>query len=188
MKRLFVSIIILFPLLSACNGSDKSDGVACELQYWDGTFGTCLPADWVAVNKETLRQRGVPEETFVAFQSDVASSGQFPTVSITRESLAEVLTPENYSNASIRSVTTLPEYTELDISDTQIDSEKVKMHVFSLKPIADEPVRRFYQISTTVGNVGFTITGTSPLSPTEKVDEEIKLILGEATFMAKEEE
>ena len=185
MKRLLASFA-LFPLIVACSSS--SGTIACETEYWDGTFGTCLPANWVAVNKATLRQRGVPSETFVAFQSEVASSGQFPTVSVTREILTDTILPKNYSDASIRSVTTLPEYAQIDVQDLKIDGESVQLHIFSLRPLENEPARRFYQISTVKEKIGYTITATTPLSPPDDLDAQVKFILDGAIFEAPAEE
>jgi hypothetical protein len=185
MKRFLVSLAFS-PLIVACSSSGGD--LVCETDYWDGTFGTCLPAEWAIVNKETLRQRGVPQETFVAFQSELAESGQFPTVSVTKEFLTEEILSNNYSDASIRSVTTLPEYAQIDLQDVKIDGESVQLHIFSLRPLETEPARRFYQISIVQNKIGYTITGTVPLSPSEELESQIYLILKQSTFKAKEED
>lgn len=179
MKQL-VTVTLLSVLLSACGGG--SADVACQNDYWDGTYGTCLPENWVVVNTETLRQRGVPQGTIVAFQSELAVSGQFPTVTVTKEALADPVTPEVYSQASIRSVASLPNYTQIDANSVRIDGESLSMHVFTAQPIEDEPPRRFYQLSTVANGVGYTITATTPVSPGDTVESEVQLILRESTF------
>jgi hypothetical protein len=183
MKRVsFVFAVLLS--LTACGGGGGT--VACENDYWDGTYGTCLPENWNVVNAETLRQRGVPQGTIAAFQSQIAVSGQFPSVTITREPLAEPVTPKVYSQASIRSVTTLPSYTQVDSKDVRIDSESLTIHVFTAQPLPEEPSRRFYQVSTVANGVGYTITGTTPVSPGESTEDEVQLILRESTFVETE--
>lgn len=186
MKRFTLYLSAAALLLTACGGD--SGAVSCANDYWDGTYGTCLPEDWAIVNAETLRQRGVPEDTLVAFQSEVPVSGQFPTVVVTREPLATVVTPEAYSEASIRSVATLPNYAQIDERDVRLDDTSLKMTIFTAQPTADEPLRRFYQISTVAGGVGYTITGTTPVSPGDSLDEQIQLIIRESTFAGGDEE
>jgi hypothetical protein len=185
MKHVIVSIIFGL-LLVGCSPSKTE--VACSLDYWDGTYGTCLPDQWVIVSPETLRQRGVPVETLVAFQSEVASSGQFPTVAVTREPLSNQVDPSVYSDASVRSVTSLPNYSQLDSKEVKIDDQTVTLHVFTSQPIESEPARRFYQISTVSDDVGYTITSTTPVSVSDEVEAQVKLILMQSTFIEAVEE
>jgi hypothetical protein len=173
-------------LLVACSGSSGS--VSCSQDYWDGTFGTCLPQDWIVVDRETLRQRGVPEETIVAFQSETAVSGQFPTIVLTSEPLGDPVSPEQYSEASIRSVTVLPSYELIDTRDVNVDNESVKVHIFKAQPVEEEPIRRFYQLSTVAGDEGFTLTATTPISIGETLEQQITLIFRESTFQEPTDE
>ena len=156
-------------LLVSCGGS--KDGVACDQKYWDGTMGTCL------------RQRGVPEETIAAFQSSESFSGQFPTVAVTRERLANVVDAKQYSDANIRSVQVLDGYEHIDTRDFQVDDTKVSLHVFTGQPIEGEPRRRFYQVSTTAEDTGYTATAVSPVSIPKELEESLMLILGQITFI-----
>ncbi len=155
--------------------------MACEQEYWDGTYGTCLPEGWVVVDRETRAQRGVPEEVVVAFQSEQSVSGQFPTVTVTREPLNTVVDPASYSQASVRAVSVLPGYTLLDSQNVTIDDTRVTLHVFIAQPVASEPQRRFYQVSTVSGSAGYTVTGLLPVSIDEE-EEEILLVLRNSTF------
>ncbi len=181
------SLLFALPLfLVACSGG--SSGVACEQTYWDGVFGTCLPDGWSVVDRETLRQRGVPEETITAFQVDEAVAGQFPTVTVTREQLPNPATSMQYSEASVRAVEVLPGYERIDSSNSKIDSGDVLLHIFSLQPVQDEPRRRFYQKSTAVDATGYSITATSPLTVDSGLEAEILLILDNATFVEPTEE
>ena len=180
-RRFPVSFLALALFLTACGGGD-SGRVVCDQDYWDGTIGTCLPENWFVVDSETLRQRGVPDDVVVAFQDEEPVSGQFPTVTITREKLARPVSPSDYSNASIRSVEVLPGYEQLDTSDVRVADAGVRLHVFSAKPNADEPQRRFYQVSTVHGEYGYTITAASPLSVSKGIEDELKLILKEVRF------
>jgi len=173
-------------LLTACGGG--SSEVSCDQSYWDGVYGTCLPAGWTVIDRETMRQRGVPEETIAGFQTEEPVSGQYPTITLTRERLAQPATPSQYSDASIRSVEVLPGYELIDRRNHSIDGEDVSLHVFSLQPIQDEPRRRFYQVSTTVEENGYTVTATSPLSVDSSLEAEIQLILDRTTFEEPSEE
>lgn len=168
-------------LLAGCGGSSAST-IACETDYWDGNLGTCLPKGWVVLDAETLRQRGVPEETIAAFQKSTAVSGQFPTVAVTREPLADAVTPVQYSDANIRSVQILDGYKQIDSKDFTVDGEKVKIHTFTAQPVAGEPQRRFYQVSTIVKNIGYTFTGVAPVSIDATTEKEILLMLQKITF------
>lgn len=173
-------------LLTACGGGGSE--VACEQQYWDGTIGTCLPEGWEVIDSETLYQRGVPEETIVAFQASESLSGQFPTVAVTREKLANAVDPMQYSSANIRSIEVIDGYEHLDTRDIDIGETSVSMHIFTAQPIEGEPRRRFYQVSTTDGENGFTLTGVSPVSITKEVEDQLLLIIGQVVFEEPETE
>jgi hypothetical protein len=173
-------------LLVSCGGGSGKSG--CVQDFWNGTVGTCLPEDWDVIDTETLRQRGVPEETIVAFQSTESVSGQFPTVAVTRERLANVTKPHEYSQASMRSVEIMEQYDHLDTKDFKIDGQKIQLHIFTAQPIDGEPKRRFFQVSTTVGDTGFTVTAVTPVSINSALGKDIQLILENVTFVAPEEE
>ncbi len=169
-------------LLVACGGSGETATVECREQYWDGSVGLCLPTGWNVVDRETLADRGVPDEVIVAFQTVTAAAGQFPTITVTRESLTEPLDSEDYSAASIKSVSTLPGYSLVDTQNVTVNGKTVGMHIFTAQPLNDEPARRFYQISAVDGGAGYTVTGLAPVSATSTLDSEIKLILDSLTF------
>ena len=174
--------------LAACGDDDGGGNVSCKSDYWDGTYGTCLPDNWVVIDSETLRQRGVPGDTIVAFQSEVPVSGQFPTVTVTREPLIDVVDPEDYSSASVRAVTVLPGYQELDTRETNIAGEKVHMHVFKAQPAEGETLRRFFQVSTVAKGAGYSVTATTPVSLDDALENQVLLILRESIFEGEEEE
>ena len=186
MKRWhFLALLCVF--VTACGGSENTE-VSCHKEYWDGKVGVCLPQGWGVVDTETLRQRGVPDDTIVAFQAETAVSGQFPTVTVTQENLTQKTTPDAYSKASVRSVGVLPGYTLIDSTLTNVDGESVSLHVFTAQPVVDEPVRRFYQISTVVGGNGYTITATTPVGIKDNLERQALLILQSLTFQAVETE
>ncbi|MAE68426.1 MAG: hypothetical protein QF793_00030 [Candidatus Peribacteraceae bacterium] len=182
-----IALLSVSLLLTACGGG-SGDKVSCDVNYWDGTFGTCLPESWEILNTETLRQRGVPEETIAAFQSSESHSGQFPTVAVTRERLANVVDPKQYSDANMRSVEVLDGYEHVDTRDFEIDGSKISLHVFTGQPIEGEPRRRFYQVSTTVEDTGYTVTAVSPVSINKELEGHILLILEQVTFEEPKEE
>jgi hypothetical protein len=184
MRRTLVTLSALL-LLTSCGGSGSSSSsstTTCKDQYWDGEVGLCLPTGWTVVDRETLARRGVPEETVVAFQAEKALSGQYPTVTVTRETLGQNVESLAYSEASIRAVSTLPSYKRVDEKSVKIGKDKLNIHVFNSKPLPDEPERRFNQLSLVSGNTGYTITGLTPISVSSSLEKEIQTILQSIIF------
>lgn len=162
--------------LAACSGGRGSERV-CVQDYWDGEVGACLPENWIVVDSETLLQRGVPPETLVAFQAEQAVSGQFPTVAVTREILGQDVSAEDYSSASVRSVSVLPGYEQVDERDLRIDGKKVALHIFTAQPEEGEPRRRYYQVSVPKGKKGYTMTATTPVAIEEDLEKQVLAVL-----------
>ncbi len=181
MKKALLASLALGFLLTGCGGSTATQA-SCANAYWDGTVGTCLPEGWRVIDRSVLDQRGAPPEVIVAFQAEKPVSGQFPTVTVTRETLKENLSSPEYSEASIQSVTTLPGYTEGEASAVTIDEESVKLHTFTAQPKADEPQVRFFQVSIAAQSTGYTFTGAVPLTIPAATEAQIKLILQNATL------
>ncbi len=180
MKKLCIALSA-FVFLAACGGGSDTTA-SCEFAYWDGIVGTCLPGGWHVVDRQGLDQRGVPRDVIVAFQADVAVAGQFPTVTVTREALAKPVEASAYSDASIQSVKSLPGYQELDLRDTTINEMPLKLHIFSAQPRPDEPKTRFYQVSMAKDKAGFTYTAATPLSVDSATENQILLILQNASL------
>lgn len=174
MKDSFRLIALATLFLSACGSG--SSAVTCDDLYWDGTAGICVPEGWEVVNRETLRQRGVPEETVFGLQYKEAISDQFPTVVVTEEVLTGVLEPADYSDASIRAITVLNGYERVDQKEITIDGAKVQMHIFTGQPIEGEPKRRFVQVSTAASNKGYTFMAVSPVSISNALEKQIMLM------------
>ncbi len=181
-KRLLA--LLVFPLiLAACGGGGGSSTSACKEQFWNGTVGMCLPAEWKVVDRETLTQRGLPDEVILAFQADKAVSGQFPTVTVTRETVHDGVDSPAYSTASIRSVATLPGYRLIDTKKLKLDGQDVELHVFTAQPLSEEPERRFYQISAVSKNIGYTFTALTPLSVSTTLEKEVLAMMESASFI-----
>ena len=174
-KRVFLLGAISILLLSCSKGGGTE--TVCAEDYWDGEVGTCLPDKWIVVDSETLLQRGVPPETIVAFQAEQAVSGQFPTVAVTREVLSQEVSAADYSSASIRSVSVLPGYEQVDSRDIRIDDAKVSLHIFSAQPDTGEPRRRYYQVSLPKGQKGYTITATTPVAIEDAMEKQVLAII-----------
>lgn len=169
-------------LLASCGGGDPA-AVSCESTYWDGEVGTCLPAGWRVVNRSQLDERGVPAEVVVAFQSATPFSGQFATVTATREALGQAMTTEEYSAASIVSVQALPGYTEVDKRAMMLDDAEIDLHIFTAQPRDDQPASRFYQVSAiSPDGAGYTFTGATPVSTPEELEGQVTAILRGVTF------
>jgi hypothetical protein len=180
MRMPLIAAVALSVVLSACGGGSAE--VACENLYWDGTVGTCLPANWKVLDRGLLDQRGAPPEVIVAFQADTPVSGQFPTVTVTREALKQEMTSAEYSEASVQSVTTLPGYEEGDQATVTVDEADVALHTFTAQPRPEEPRVRFFQVSMAAQSTGYTFTGAVPLTVPAAVESAIKLVLQNATL------
>lgn len=180
--RKLLSLLSTTLLLASCTGSGGGNAAACDQQYWDGVIGVCLPKNWSVVDRETLQSRGVPEEVMIAFQSSQVVSGQTPTVTVTKETPQTDIDPAAYSAASIRSVTGLPGYKQIDARAFKWQGHDLHIHVFSAQPLPEEPERRFYQLSTTNAGNGYTLTALTPLSVSSSVEAEIQTIMRSLTF------
>lgn len=187
LMRTTISLFALTLILSSCGGGGGQE-TACDSAYWDGTVGTCVPTGWHIVDRAELDERGVPAEVVVAFQSDQPHSGQFATVTVTKESLARPLTTTEYSEASVQSVMGLPSFKQIDSREMTVDGADATLHIFSAKPSADEPESRFYQVSAVTESVGYTFTAAVPVSIEDALEEEIFQMLSNVTFEAPEGE
>ncbi len=185
-RRPLASLFLCLSLV-ACGGSESTD-VTCELSYWDGQVATCIPDGWHVVDRTQLDQRGLPSEVFVAFQSDASISGQYPTVTVTREPLVEDVTSTAYSEASVESVKALPGYEQIDERSTAVDGQEVTLHIFSAQPRSEEPRARFYQLSLAREKQGYTFTAAVPLAVDEAIENQILLIMRNASLSAPPEE
>jgi len=178
--------LLLF--LAGCGSSSTTTSVTtCTQQFWNGSVGVCLPSGWEEMNRERLDLLGVPPEAIVAFQTVKPVSGQFPNVILTAEPLTGVFTSPDYSKSSIRSVASLPGYQLVDVRAAIVDGKSVEIHIYTAQPAGDQPRVRFYQISAVSGDgtttgTGYTVTGFSPLSPTDTLDKQFLLILKSLTF------
>ena|GEM_PF-392851 len=182
--RRFSPLLLLLSLfLVSCGSSSSTDVTQCQT-YWFDQIGACLPSSWKLLDATELAQRGVPEDVVIAFQSDTSVSGQFPTISVTREPLSSVVTPADYSDATIRSVSVLPGYKLIDQKKVTIDDVSLPVHVFFAQPLTGEPQRRFMQVSTVVGQNGYAITALTPLTVSSALESEIYAIFGSVTFVA----
>lgn len=180
-----LALLLLAISLTACSGKSSSNSqVACVEKYWDGQVGTCLPSGWQVVTRERMQERGLPPEVVTGFERTEAVSGQTPVVIVTREVLPSATLAKTYSDASLRSVTTLPGFTEVDTRNLAVDDSDVQLHIYTAQPQPQEPARRFYQVSTVAGGAGYTFTGLAPFSVDKSVENEIVTILSNATFVA----
>ncbi len=181
MKRRFLSLLVLPILLASCGGGSSTASL-CTQQYWNGTVGACLPEGWNVVPQEMLDERGLPAEVIAAFQAEKAVSGQFPTVTVLKETLSQDADSKAYSEASIRAVSTLPGYKLIDSRSVSIDGDDVTLHVFSAQPLPEEPERRYYQISAVSNRIGYTFTALTPMSISSSLENEVTAILKSGTL------
>jgi hypothetical protein len=181
MRRFLAAAGLL--LLTACGGSDV---VVCERGYWDGSVGTCVPEGWLVLDRAILDEKGMPPEVSVAFQSETPVSGQFVTITVTREALTQTLTSAEYSEASISSVAGLPGYEQKDLQTTTVDGQDLDIHIFTAQPSPDQPESRFYQLSAISNSVGYTFTGATPVTVSDEVEAQVLSLLRNVTFVQEE--
>ncbi len=185
MKRAWILSFTVPLVLSACGGI-SSGSTECTEQYWDGIIGMCLTDGWRVVDRDALVERGISEDVIVAFQSQTAVSGQFPTITVTKENLPQEMSAADYSEASIRSVTALPGYKQIDAKNVTVDGQALKLHIFSAQLLADEPERRFTQLSSTSKGAGYTFTALTPLSVNKTLEGQISTMMTSVSFTAPE--
>lgn len=183
MRRAWI-LPLLALTLAACSGGGSSTA-SCDQNYWNDELklGTCLPTGWKPLTSTVLRDQGAPEETVAAFQSTEPRDGQFDTITVTKEPLAQDMTSSDYGEANIVAVSVLPDYQKRDKQAVKIDGNAAVIHVFSARPIADKPIRRYYQISLTKEKEGFTFTGSMPLSVDDASEAQVLTILKNVTFV-----
>ncbi len=167
LKALSLLGIFSLSLLSACSGTGTSN---CE-EVVTPDFTLCLSDGWTQVTEEELREEGVPEETIAAFHLTDARGGQRDNIVVTREHLPGEVSALGYSEANMRTIVKTPEYSLIEKREVKVDGEVAMLHIFSARPVADLPVRRFYQLSLTEGSTGYTFTGTLPFSVATEVEE-----------------
>ncbi|MDD5751208.1 MAG: hypothetical protein PHS73_01665 [Candidatus Peribacteraceae bacterium] len=183
MKRSVFTALIMSLLLSACGGGGSGSAITCA-SYWFDSVGACLPEGWRVLDRAALDERGAPEDVIVAFQRDEAVSGQYPTVTITREPLTGSIDSVSYNEATMRSVAVLPGFKELDSRKIQIDEESLLVHVFHAQPVQEEPQRRFSQVSVVHDGNGYSITALTPVSVNNTLEGAVAQILQSVTFKA----
>lgn len=183
-KRFRPSVVLLCLVLTACGGgsSDKTQS-DCDKAYWDGTVGFCLAAGWTVIGRDQLREKGIPEDVIVAVKRDQAVSGQFPTLTVTQESLSQPMDPVAYSAAAVQSVTVLPGYKKIDVRKLTVDGADLDLHIFTAQPKPEDPERRFNQVSTTHAQFGYTLTILTPVSPSKDLEKEVTTLLEGLTFV-----
>jgi len=191
-QRLFPALLFSGLILASCGGGDTAAATCKEYWFTAEQIGACLPDNWNVLDRAALDGRGAPQDVVIAFQLKDAVSGQFPTVSVTREPLATVVDPVSYSDATMRSVSVLPNYKFIDkrtvsITATGGKSLSLPIHIFSAQPVAGEPQRRFSQLSLVVEKSGYTVTALTPLSVESTLEAAVLKILESVTFTAPEE-
>lgn len=170
-------------VLASCGTSNDTQTVVCDVQFWNGTFSTCLPAGWKVLSQDNLKMLGVPEETIAAFQVQDPRGGQFDTVTVTKEPLTQDMETPEYSKANIVAVSTLPDYTLIDKKVVYVDGKESAIHIFSARPATDAPIRRYYQVGATTNKTGYIFTGSFPLSVDTKQANEVEFIMQNISFV-----
>jgi hypothetical protein len=177
-----LALLGMMTLLTACVGGGSTTTASCTQQFWNKVFAACLPDGWKVLSEETLRTLGVPEETMTAFQATEPHAGQLDTVTVTVEPLSADIGTSEYSQANILAVSSLPEYQLIDKETVFIDGDESAIHIFSARPTPDQPIRRYYQLSTSRERTGYSFTGSFPLSIEEDEAAAVAMILKSISF------
>ncbi|MFA6509629.1 MAG: hypothetical protein WCV62_04120 [Candidatus Peribacteraceae bacterium] len=177
-----VSAGLALLLLSACGGGGEQ--AVCTQQFCNGRVGICLPDGWTVMERERLDQQGIPRDVLAAFQVEKPVSGQYPTVVITEEPLAQPMDTDTYSRASMRAVSALPGYELIDTRPVRIDERESGIHIYTAQPAADQPKTRFYQVSAVSSSgTGYTVTAFAPLSVSRSLEGEELAMVQSLTFV-----
>ncbi|MEK7218447.1 MAG: hypothetical protein AAB728_03200 [Patescibacteria group bacterium] len=172
-------------LLAACGGGGGK--TVCTQQFWNGQVGICLPDGWAVVERERLDQQGIPQDVVAAFQAEKPVSGQYPTVVITEEPLAQPMETPVYSRANVRAVSVLPGYELIDTRPIRIDEQESNLHTYTAQPAADQPKTRFTQASAvSPSGAGYTVTAFAPLSVTATLENQELAMVQSLTFVEPE--
>ena len=178
MKKRTLAILLTLPLLSACFGSDT----ACKDEIQTDNFDICLGDGWEQVPDAKLRAEGVPEETVAAFQMTEKRAGQRDNIIVSSESLPTNATALSYAQANIKTIEATPQYTVIEKREVEIDGNETILHIFTARPVADLPARRFYQLHLTKGTSGYVFTGTLPFSTEDVIEDGIIEMILSATL------
>ncbi len=176
----------LLPLLIlvACSSASQS----CTEKLWIGEFGLCLAEGWEQVSDADLQGEGVPMETIAAFHRSEEQGGQRDNIVVSTESLPGDIPAISYAEANIKVIEVVPDYALLEKREVKIDGEVTTLHMFTARPVADLPVRRFYQLSLVKGTKGFTFTGTLPFSVDDEAEKTLTDMLLSVTVEKQSEE
>jgi hypothetical protein len=181
-KSLLPSLFIVL-ILASCGSKAKT----CTDTLWVKDFGICIAEGWEQVPDATLKEEGVPIETVAAFHRTEERGGQRDNIVVSVESLPGTVSPLAYSEANIAVIEAIPDYALLEKNEVKIDGKVTILHVFTARPVADLPVRRFYQLSLVKGTSGYTFTGTLPFSTDDASEDAITDMLLSVTMEKKEE-
>ena len=177
MRRFFLLLSLVF-LSTACGVTGSgSASVSCAQRFWNGAVSACLPDHWRVLSDESMRAMNLTEETIAAFQYETPHAGQIDTVVVTREPLPAPTDTHTYSEANILAVSALPEYSLIDKEVVTVDGAETALHIFSARLSANQPVRRYYQLSVASDRTGYTFTGSFPLSVQDSEASEVEFIL-----------
>ncbi len=179
--RHYLSVAALtLVFLSGCGG--ETTATLCTQQYWNGTVGVCLPNGWKVVEREQMEQRGIPPEVVAAFQTEKPLSGQYPTVVVTEEVLAQPMGSTDYSKANVQAISALPGYENIDQRTVTVDAKEVTLDIYTAQPEASQPKQRFYQLSAvSQSGTGYTVTASTPFAATTGLDKQVVAITSSFT-------
>src|SRR3989338_10439275 len=178
-----IALPLLLTLLAACGRTSDT----CTEKVWTGEFGLCIGEGWEQLPDGALKEEGIPMETIAAFHRTDAAGGQRDNIVVSMETLPGNVPALAYAEANIKVIEAVPDYALLEKREVKIDGEVTILHMFTARPVADLPVRRFYQLSVVKGAKGFTFTGTLPFSTDDAAEKTITDMLLSVTMEKGEE-
>ena len=168
-RRTFALFLLSAVALASCSGTKKT----CATRVTVDAFSMCLADGWEQIQETDLRAKGVPEETIAAFHLTEKRGGQRDNIVVSRENLPGAVSSRAYASANVKAVAGQPEYKRIEQRDVKMGGDVSMLHIFSAKPVPDLPVRRFYQLSLTVGTKGYTFTGTLPYAVENDIEQSL---------------
>lgn len=185
-RHVVVGLLVILSL-TACGGGGKDKKIACTSTDVP-PLRLCIAEGWERMGTDQMASLKIPEETLAAFRSSSREDGQRFTLVATREEVSDVPHQIAYGEANRKSVQALPGYEHLEDREVTVAGSPAVLHTFVARPIADQPKRRFYQVSLLQESIGYTVTASSPLSIEKATEDSLFQMVQSPSFPASEED
>lgn len=186
MKMLFLALFFVFfnnnsvfaattTLANTSLSANKSPSIPSNWKIYkisDNGWSIQYPRGWGKIAENTLDTLGIIGGIQGPFRRMY-----MPTIIITQEKLTDTLSLSEYTHAAIKSIKMLPDYTFISQEIISTIDGEYGMHVFTAKLTPDISASQFYQVYIVKGDMGFTFTAATGVTPSKILDTTIRKIL-----------